>query len=116
MDCPRRRPRWKWCERADEAHQEEALGEWPGGAWPAGRKRTGDILIQSLLPGISLARHVLTVRQASIGRRIGVSQVPIPKGSDAHSENGKSLLSYLGESDSTSLSGAAQPRDPGGAG
>ena len=36
-------------------------------------------LIQSQLPGISLASRVLSVRRASVGRRIGVSQVPIPK-------------------------------------
>ena len=36
-------------------------------------------LIQSLLLGISLASRVLSVRLASVGRRIGVSQVPTPK-------------------------------------
>ena len=44
-----------------------------------GRIRTFDLLIQSLLLGISLASRHLSVRRASVGRRIGVSQVPIPK-------------------------------------
>jgi hypothetical protein len=43
------------------------------------RIRTFDILIQSQLPESGLASHCLSVRQASVGRRIGVSQVPIPK-------------------------------------
>ncbi len=49
-----------------------------GAGW-RGRIRTFDLLIQSQMPGSGLASHVLSVRQASIGRRIGVSQVPIPK-------------------------------------
>jgi hypothetical protein len=44
-----------------------------------GRIRTFDLLIQSLLLGISLASRRLSVRRASVDRRIGVSQVPIPK-------------------------------------
>ena len=44
-----------------------------------GRIRTFDLLIQSLLPGIGLASRFLSVRRASVGRRIGVSQMPIPK-------------------------------------
>jgi hypothetical protein len=36
-------------------------------------------LIQSLLLGISLASRHLSVRRASVDRRIGVSQMPIPK-------------------------------------
>jgi hypothetical protein len=44
-----------------------------------GRIRTFDLLIQSLFLGISLASRILSVRRASVGRRIGVSQVPIPK-------------------------------------
>ena len=44
-----------------------------------GRIRTFDLLIQSLLPESGLASRVLSVRQASVGRRIGVSQMPIPK-------------------------------------
>ncbi len=45
----------------------------------AERHPGGGLLIQSLLPGISPASRDLSVRRASIGRRIGVSQVPIPK-------------------------------------
>jgi hypothetical protein len=44
-----------------------------------GRIRTFDLLIQSLCIGIRLASRVLSVRRASLGRRIGVSQVPTPK-------------------------------------
>jgi len=50
----------------------EALG-WRG------RIRTFDLLIQSQFPESGLASRVLSVRRASVGRRIGVSQVPIPK-------------------------------------
>lgn len=35
--------------------------------------------IQSLLLESGVASRVLSVRRASVGRRIGVSQVPIPK-------------------------------------
>ena len=35
--------------------------------------------IQSLLPESGLASRVLSVWRASVGRRIGVSQMPIPK-------------------------------------
>lgn len=38
-----------------------------------------DHLIQSLYIGIRLASRHLSVRRAAVGRRIGVSQVPIPK-------------------------------------
>jgi hypothetical protein len=38
-----------------------------------------DLLIQSQLPESGLASRVLSVRRASVGRRCGVSQVPIPK-------------------------------------
>ena len=41
--------------------------------------RTFDLLIQNLLIGIRLASRDLSVRQTSVGRRIGVSQVLIPK-------------------------------------
>jgi hypothetical protein len=44
-----------------------------------GRIRTFDLLIQSLLPELGLASRVLSVWRAFVGRRIGVSQVPIPK-------------------------------------
>ena len=44
-----------------------------------GRIRTFDLLIQSLLSKSGHASRVLSVRRASIGRRIGVSQVPIRK-------------------------------------
>jgi hypothetical protein len=37
------------------------------------------------------------VRRAAVGRRIGVRQVPTRIESDAHSENGKSLMPYLGD-------------------
>ena len=40
---------------------------------------TFDTLIQSLLIGIRLASRVLSVRRASVDRRIEMSQVPIPK-------------------------------------
>jgi hypothetical protein len=46
---------------------------------PPGGIRTFDLLIQSLCLGISLANRVLSVRRASVGRRIGMSLVPIPK-------------------------------------
>jgi hypothetical protein len=36
-------------------------------------------LIQSLLPESGLASRVLSVRRASVDRRIGVSQMPTPK-------------------------------------
>jgi len=44
-----------------------------------GRSRTFNPLIQSLLPESGLASRVLSVWRASVGRRIGVSQMPIPK-------------------------------------
>jgi hypothetical protein len=44
-----------------------------------GRIRTFDLLIQSLLPESGLASRYLSVRRASVGRRIGVSQMPTPK-------------------------------------
>jgi hypothetical protein len=44
-----------------------------------GRIRTFDLLIQSQLPESGFASRHLSVRRASVGRRIGVSQVPIPK-------------------------------------
>jgi hypothetical protein len=44
-----------------------------------GRIRTFDLLIQSLLPESCLASRVLSVRRASVGRGIGVSQVPMPR-------------------------------------
>ena len=42
-------------------------------------KGEGLRLIQSLYIGIRLASRDLSVRRAAVGRRIGVSQVPIPK-------------------------------------
>jgi len=43
------------------------------------RIRTFDLLMLSLSIGIKLASRVLSVRWASVDRRLGVSQVPIPK-------------------------------------
>jgi hypothetical protein len=43
------------------------------------RIRTLDLLIQSLCLGISLASRHVSVGRISVARRIGVSQVPIPK-------------------------------------
>jgi len=50
-----------------------------GAAGWRGRIRTFDLLIQSLLLGISLASRRLSAQRTVVGRRIGVSQVPIPK-------------------------------------
>ena len=63
----------------DANHRVGEAGEGSGVGERSGRIRTFDILIQSLYIGIRLASRVLSVWRVAVGRRIGVSQVPIPK-------------------------------------
>ena len=67
-----------------------------------GRIRTFNPLIQSLLLESGPASRGLSVRRASVGRRIEVSQTPIPK-------TERSLLPYLGDSNSIAGGPSAQP-------
>jgi hypothetical protein len=47
--------------------------------WLARKDSNLRFLIQSLLPESGVASRVLSVRRASVGRRIGVSQMTTPK-------------------------------------
>jgi hypothetical protein len=69
--CTRPNHKTSWLDLATEA--QILFSGWRG------RIRTFDLLIQSLVLGISLTGHYLSVRRASVGRRIGVSQMPTPK-------------------------------------